>query len=214
MATVRDRWVAPVRPNGLHGAPEGLWLMAQSGDGVTDTNVYLLRYEDGSVIRKVHTGLHRAGGLTIGGGAIWVTSERELTKLDLEGNILKQVQAPGGRGAHGLHWVDEHSLWVSDPLNYYVHLVDPASWRIRRSVPYPANRKGHGLFVREGTLWQGVRLHETGGGEIFQLDPHDGTILHHMAIPAPEVHGMTCHQQDIWFCCAVSHRVCTVPLPA
>ena len=92
MATVRDRWVAPVRPNGLHGAPEGLWLMAQSGDGVTDTNVYLLRYEDGSVIRKVHTGLHRAGGLTIGGGAIWVTSERELTKLDLEGNILKTMK--------------------------------------------------------------------------------------------------------------------------
>ena len=43
MTEVRDMWSTPFRPNGLQAAPDGLWVMAQSGGGMTDNHVYKLR---------------------------------------------------------------------------------------------------------------------------------------------------------------------------
>jgi hypothetical protein len=48
---------------------------------------------------------------------------------------------------------------------------------------------------------------------IHKLDPEDGRVLDEIAAPDPEVHGMTLHDGEIWFCCASTRRVCTVPLP-
>ena len=92
MTEVRDMWSTPFRPNGLQAAPDGLWVMAQSGGGMTDNHVYKLRYEDGSVIEKVPTGLDHAGGVTVGNGKVWVAADADLIKLDLQGNILNRYQ--------------------------------------------------------------------------------------------------------------------------
>ena len=40
-----------------------------------------------------------------------------------------------------------------------------------------------------------------------------GEVLDEIDIPDPEVHGMTVHDGELWFCCAETRRVCTVTLP-
>jgi streptogramin lyase len=188
--------------------------MAQSGGDMTDNHAYKLSYEDGSVMMKVPTGLGHAGGITVGGGNVWVAADYDLTRLDLQGNILDTRMAPGGRGAHGLHWVDEHNMWIVDPGAFKVDLVDPDTMEIKRSVPTPIGKKAHGMFVHEGYLWQGVTRKDLGGGEIYQIDMESGEVLRRIDIPEPEVHGLAHHEGLIWLCCAKSNRVCTVPMAA
>jgi hypothetical protein len=40
----------------------------------------------------------------------------------------------------------------------------------------------------------------------------DGKVLDEIDIPAPEVHGMTVHDDRIWFCCAVTRRICSISI--
>ena len=58
-------------------------------------------------------------------------------------------------------------------------------------------------------MWLG----DTGLGKIHRLDPENGDVLDEIDVPEPEVHGMTLKDGLIWFCCAETRRVCTVPLP-
>ena len=214
MTEVRDMWKTPFRPNGLHADPDGLWVIAQSGGDITDDHAYKLRYEDGSVMEKVPTGLAHAGGITVGGDNVWVTADHDMTKFDMQGNARETHMAPGGRGAHGLHWVDENNMWIVDPGTFRVDLVDPATMEIKRSIPTPVGKKAHGMFVHDGYLWQGVTRKDLGGGEIYQIDMETGEVLRRIDIPEPEIHGLATHDGDIWMCCAKSFRVCTVPMAA
>ena len=212
MTKVHNMWSTPFRPNGLHATPDGLWVMAQSGGDMTDNHAYKLNYEDGSVIKKVPTGLSHAGGITVSGENVWVAADADLIKLDFNGNILVRYLAPGGRGAHGLDWVDENNMWIVDPGAFKVDLVDPATMKIKRSVRTPVGKKAHGMFVHEGYVWQGVTRKDLGGGEIYQIDMETGEVLRRIDIPEPEIHGLAHHNGNIWFCCAKSNRVCTVPM--
>jgi outer membrane protein assembly factor BamB len=212
MAEICERWTAPFRPNGLQAASDGLWVIAQSGGVDTDTHLYKLSYEDGSVIEKVPTDLEHAGGVTVGGGFLWVTAGFDLFKLDRDGATVESYLTPGGGGAHGVEWIDDNGMWIVQP-RAFVHLVDPASMDVIRSVPTPPGKKTHGMFFLDGALWCGVTRKDTGGGELYKIDAETGEVLHRIDIPEPEVHGMTQHDGNIWFCCARTHRVCTVPLP-
>ena len=55
-------------------------------------------------------------------------------------------------------------------------------------------------------------LADTGARKIHKLNPENGEVLDEIDVPDPEVHGMTLHDGEIWFCCAMTRRVCTVPL--
>ncbi len=46
---------------------------------------------------------------------------------------------------------------------------------------------------------------------IHKLDPDTGAILDRIEVPDPEGHGLTLHDGEIWFCCATTCRVCTIP---
>ena len=212
MTEIRDMWHTPFRPNGLQAASDGLWVMAQSGGGMTDNNAYKLSYDDGSVIKKVTTGLDHAGWVTVGNGNVWVAADADLIQLDFQGNILNRYLAPGGRGAHGLDWVDEHNMWVVDPGAFKVDLVDPNTMEIKRSVRTPVGKKAHGMFVHKGYVWQGITRQDLGGGEIYQIDMETDEVLRRIDITEPEIHGLAYHNGNIWLCCAKSHRVCTIPI--
>jgi streptogramin lyase len=64
--------------------------------------------------------------------------------------------------------------------------------------------------MHEGSMW----LADTGACKVHKLDPETGDVLDEIDVPAPELHGMTIHDGNLWFCCAETRRVCTVPLPA
>lgn len=214
MTEVTDVWKLPFKPNGLQATPDGLWVMGQSGGTFMDDHAYKLSYNDGSVLDKVPTGLSHAGGLTVGSGYVWVAADYEIFKLDRDGNILQRHISPGGRGAHGIEWIDEDNMWVVDPGKFRVDLVDPATMEIKRSVPTPVGKKAHGMFIGDGVIWQGVTRKDFGGGEIYQIDIDDGTIMHRIDISDPEIHGLAGHDGRIWFCCARTNRVCTIPMPS
>jgi streptogramin lyase len=214
MTEVRDRWVPRFRPNGLQAAADGLWVVAQSGGEDTDTHAYKLSYENGSVIRKIPTRLEHAGGISESVGYLWITSGYDLTKLDYDGNEVATFLTPEGRGAHGVEWIDEHNMWLTSPGTFRVYLIDPSTMEVKHSVPFPVGKKGHGMFVRNGSVWQGVTRKDTGGGEIYELNARDGRVLTRIDVAEPEIHGMTLHDGLIWICCAKSDRVCTIPMPA
>ena len=221
MAEIRNRWLTPgPQPNGLQAAHDGLWVIDQ-----TDNHLYKLAYEDGSVIADLPTETEHSSGVTEGGGFLWVAStySTELFKIDKDGTTVAKFDTPGKgvvafapnpatarvTGAHGMEWIDDDNMWVAVPPAQKVFLMDPRTMRVKRELPSPDARP-HGVFMHEGAMW----LADTGLGKIHKLDPDTGEVLDEIDVPEPEVHGMTLHEGEIWFCCAVTRRVCTVPLPA
>ena len=221
MAQIEDRWITPgPQPNGLQAVADGLWVIDQ-----TDNFLYKLSYDDGSVIEKLPTETEHSSGVTEGGGHLWVASTYscELFKLDFKGGTVAKYDTPGKgvvafakdqataptTGAHGMEWIDDENMWVAVPPAQKVFLMDPRTMTVKREIPSPDARP-HGVFMDDGNMW----LADTGEGKLHKLDASNGEVLDEIDIPAPEVHGMTLHEGDIWFCCAVTRRVCTVPLPA
>ena len=220
MTQIRDMWLTPgPQPNGLQATADGLWVIDQ-----TDSHLYKLSYEDGSVLGKLPTETHRPSGVTEGAGQLWAAStySSELLKLGYDGSTLGRYDTPGKgvvkfgdpgntrvTGAHGMEWVDDHNMWIAVPPAQRLYLIDPQTMQVKRSIPTPGVRP-HGIFLHDGALW----CADTGMARIHKLDPDDGKVLDEIDAPDPEVHGMTLHDGEIWFCCASTRRVCTVPLPS
>ncbi len=219
MTRIEDRWTAPgPQPNGLQATADGLWLIDQR-----DNHLYKLAYEDGAVIERHPTETDRSSGVTVGGGHVWVAStySARLYKLNYDATTVEHYDTPGKgvvkfgnrdksiiTGAHGMEWVDDANMWVAVPPAQRVYLMDPRTMAVKRSIPTPGVRP-HGLFMHEGSMWLG----DTQDCKLHKLDPDSGQVLAEIDLPAPEVHGVTLHDGRVWFCCAVTRRVCTVPLP-
>ena len=189
----------------------------------TDNHLYKLSWEDGSVIADLPTETEHSSGVTEGGGYLWVASTytTELFQLNADGSTVAKHDTPGKgvvafgdpnrqrvTGAHGMEWVDDDNMWVAVPPAQRVFLMDPKTMTVKRSIPTPGSRP-HGLFMHDGDMW----LADTQDRKIHRLNPENGEVLDEIDAPAPEVHGMTLHDGNIWFCCAVTCRVCTIPLP-
>ena len=123
------------QPNDLQFVPEGLWVLDQL-DQPTN-KAFLVKPEDGTVIREILTEALHASGITYGNGALWIGSTKgknaqdppKTMKVDPRtGKTLKQWNTPGaglyGRmtvargdtpsGAHGLKWSDR-KYWMAVP---------------------------------------------------------------------------------------------------
>src|SRR5258708_40373856 len=80
-------------PNGLQATSDGLWVLDQATNRVA-----LVRYEDGSVIRRFDTETDRGSGITFDGAALWVAStyNRLLVRIDSQtGKTLRKFDSPG-----------------------------------------------------------------------------------------------------------------------
>ncbi len=219
LTILQDHFVHPgPQPNGLQAADEGLWVIDQ-----TDNHVYLLDWDDGSVLSKVLTETEHSSGITIGFDNIWVASTftLKLVQCALDGSTIAKHETPGVgvvafgdtinqrvTGAHGMEWVDDENMWVAVPPAERVFLMDPGTMTVKRSIPSPGARP-HGLFIHNGQMW----LADTGDCKIHRMDPETGEVLDEIDVPDPEVHGMTLRGDRIWFCCAVTRRVCSLELP-
>ena len=223
MADVQEMFMHPgPQPNGLQAADDGLWVIDQ-----TDNHIYKLDWENGSVIENLPADVGHSSGITLGGGYIWVSStypveaagddgSPKLVKCNPDGSTASRYDTPGSKlnvlagkitGAHGMAWVDDENMWVAVPPSQTVYLMDPGTMTVKRSIPCPGDRP-HGLFINDGCML----LADTTLCKIHKLDMEDGKVLGEIDVPAPEVHGMTVHNDRIWFCCAVSRRVCSVSI--
>ena len=159
------------QPNDLQFVPEGLWVLDQL-DQPTN-KAFLVKPEDGTVIREILTEALHASGITYGNGALWIGSTKgknaqdppKTMKVDPKtGKTLKQWNTPGaglyGRmslergdtpsGAHGLKWVDG-KYWMAVPAANKVFLMEPETGEIVRSIPGPGSTpRTHGIALDKG----------------------------------------------------------------
>ncbi|MBI2939883.1 MAG: hypothetical protein HYY04_05540 [Chloroflexi bacterium] len=227
----RVLWKTPgPQPNGLQASPEGLWVIDQK----EPNRIYLLRYEDGAVLRELPTRAHHASGITIDPrGNVWVSSTftYELICHDREtGQELAAFPTPPydrSGGAHGTEWRNGQ-LWFNVPKAGKIFAADPDTGKVARAIPAYGDR-AHGVAWDDGQLWTGdaspisswrsaVGLPalwsiDTNKRVIFKLDPESGAILDAVGCAGPEPHGMTIWRGQFRLCDASTREVYVFDVP-
>jgi len=206
-------------PNDLAFVPEGLWIL----DQVDPNKAFLVRPDDGSVIRSIQTESIHGSGIAFYNGALWITSTKtadgsppKTMKVDpATGKTLKQWVTPGSgiytkgpnatvSGAHGIKFVNGQ-YWMAVPASGKLFLMEPESGQIVRSIPAPGVRT-HGLAWDNGILW----CVESDDRAVYKMDPKDGKLLARIQIGRqdPAIHGMDIRDSVLWYCDADSGWVC------
>lgn len=216
------------QPNDLQFVPEGLWVLDQL-DQPTN-KAFLVKPEDGTVIREILTEALHASGITYGNGALWIGSTKgknaqdppKTMKVDPHtGKTLKQWNTPGaglyGRmsvargdtpsGAHGMKWVDGR-YWMAVPAANKVFLMEPETGEIVRSIPAPGSTpRTHGMAVDNGMLW----VINSDDRAIFKIDMKDGAVVSKIQLSKddPVPHGLDMDRNGVlWYCDAGTGWIC------
>src|SRR5262249_58166627 len=205
-------------PNDLQFVPEGLWVL----DQVDPNKAFLVRPDDGSIVRTIQTESIHGSGITYGNGALWIGSTKNIDpavpprtlKVDpATGKTLKSWVTPGsglyGRvttpsGGHGVKWVDDN-YWMAVPASGKLFLMEPESGEIVRSIQAPGVRT-HGVPLDRGLLW----CVESDGRIVYKLDPKDGAPVAAIQLTRddPEPHGLDIRDGVLWYCDAASGWIC------
>lgn len=216
IAKVEKRFSSPgPQPNGLQGAPDGLWSIDQQNN-----KIYKQDYTTGEVLFEAQTDTVHSSGITLGGGFIWIAStyEAKIAKLDAEsGKTIEKYDSPGAgvvawtegtadakrTGAHGLEWRNG-LLYVASPPSQRIHVMEADAWKEINSFAAPGLRV-HGIaWNRDGRLW----VSDTSSGVVNLMDPEGGRIFQVLRVEAPvEVHGMTAHNDVLWYCDATNRDI-------
>ena len=208
------------QPNDMQFVSGGLWIL----DQVDPNKAFLVRPDDGSVIRAIQTESIHGSGITFGNGALWIGSTkmrdpkdppRTLKVNPQTGKTLASWVTPGSgiwtkgpnatpSGAHGMKWV-EGKYWMAVPASGKLFLMEPETGAIVRTVPAPGVRT-HGLAWDSGLLW----CIESNDRAIYKLDPGDGKLLAKIQLTRedPEPHGLDIWKGVLWYCDAASAWVC------
>lgn len=215
-------------PNDLQFVSEGLWVLDQV-DQPTN-KAFLVKPEDGRVLREIQTEALHASGITYGNGALWIGSTKgrnaqdppRTLKVDPHtGKTLKSWITPGsglyGRmsvergdtpsGAHGLKWIDG-KYWMAVPAAHKVFLMDPETGEIVRSIPGPGSTpRTHGMAIDRGMLW----VINSDDRAIFKLDTKDGAVVSKIQLSKedPVPHGLDIDRNGVlWYCDAGTSWIC------
>ena len=225
--TVEKLWRNPriAQPNDLQFVPQGLWILDQK-----DPNkAYLVKPDDGAIIKELQTESIHGSGITYGNDALWITSTKMLDpknpprtlKVDPEtGRTLKSWVTPGSgyygavtvergspSGGHGIKWVDD-KYWMAVPAASKIFLMEPETGEIIRSIPGPGTtQRTHGLAWDNGMLW----CINSDDWAVYKLDPKDGSVVGkiQVATTEPQLHGLDIDMKGaLWYSDASSGWVC------
>ena len=215
-------------PNDLQFVREGLWVLDQV-DQPTN-KAFLVKPEDGTVLREIQTEALHASGITYGNDALWIGSTKgrdaqdppRTLKVDPRtGKTLKSWITPGsglyGRmtvergdtpsGAHGLKW-ENGKYWMAVPAANKVFLMDPETGEIVRSIPGPGSTpRTHGIAVEKGMLW----VINSDDRAIFKLETKGGAAVSKIQLSKedPVPHGLDIDDKGVlWYCDAATGWIC------
>ncbi len=178
-------------PNGLQAVSEGLWVLSQK-----DNNAYLVRYKDGSVIRKFKTDSVSGSGITFDGEAIWLAStySREIIRSNAEtGATLARFPSPG---AGVVTWTAAEAR--RSPLQPPPPPQTPEQKAQAASKPRTATG-AHGLEWRDGKLW----ISNPPSSTVYRVNPTNFEIEFKFATAFNRPHGLG--WQGDWLWCADSN---------
>ena len=217
MHKIEDMWTTPgPRPNGLQASGEGLWVIDAGNN-----HVYLLDYETGQPYVDVETETYKSSGITLIREELWVSSTHNsrIYRLEKDGSTIEYFEPPGLNDVdprdsgpdyirpHGLEWMNNSTVWVSVKPALRNYLFDISTRRIIKSIPTPGVAP-HGLAWDGEGLWCADRA----SGIIHKLEPDSGVVMDEIKVKEPELHGLTFHENYLWFCCDPSRRVCRIQL--
>src|SRR5580698_8190634 len=175
-------------PNGLQATAEGLWVMDQGNN-----RVYLVRYEDGKVLREFDTEADKASGITYDGEALWLAStyNRLILRVSAtDGKTLSEYYTPGAGVIYRM---------TGDPPARSSPLAKPAPKPPAGAAAdrWPAKSPGtgaHGLEWREGRLWMAAPPART----LYRIDPRNWIVEKKFPTAANRPHGMGWEGKYLW----------------
>lgn len=174
------------KPNGLQATEDGLWILDQG-----DNRAYLVRYEDGQVLRTLDTDTQAGSGITFDGSALWTAStySRELLKIDPHsGKTLARFDSPGSG-------VVQWTVPRRSPL------APAAKPPTVSSPPQARNATGaHGMEWRDGQLWVSVPPAQM----IYRIAPDPFRIEQQFPTAGDRPHGLGWEGKWLW--CAESNE--------
>ena len=176
---------------GVHGVTyDGQHVWFASGDKLN-----ALDPASGKIARSIATPAH--AGTAFDGQHLYQLAEDHIQKIDpTTGRVLATIPAPPGGGNSGLAWA-EGTLWVGRYRERKIHQLDPKTGAILKTLD--SNRFVTGVSWVEGELWHGTW--EGDESELRRVDPHTGTVLDRLELPAGvNVSGLESNGRDLFFC--------------
>src|SRR5579885_1532399 len=161
------------------------------------------------------TSYQQPNGLQATEDGLWVLDQVDPNRVYLlryaDGSIIREF---GTRSKHGSGiTVDSKGhVWVASTFGFEIICYDPETGRELAAIPAPGLGPGpgspHALEWRDGHLWCNVPK----AGQIFELDPATGKVLHHISAHGDRAHGMAWESDDLW-CLGVNPASAIEPSP-
>jgi hypothetical protein len=176
-------------PNGLQATADGLWIMDQGNN-----RVYLVRFEDGKVLREFDTEADKASGITYDGEALWLASTYNRMILRVSATTGKTLSEYYTPGAGVIYRMTGDPAARSSPLAKAPPEKKSAAPAADR---WPARSPGtgaHGLEWRDGKLWMAAPPART----FYRIDPRNWMVEQKFPTPANRPHGMGWEGEYLW----------------
>ncbi|HVC33259.1 MAG TPA: hypothetical protein VNL16_07095 [Chloroflexota bacterium] len=140
-------------------------------------------------------------GLQATDQGLWVLDQVDPNRVYLlrysDGAVLREFQTRGKHGS-GITVDPSGNVWIASTFGFDIICYDPETGRELSALPAPGLGEGpgspHALEWREGHLWCNVPK----AGQIFELDPATGRVLHHISSHGDRAHGMAWESDDLW----------------
>ena len=174
----------------VHGVTfdgDHLWLASGDALHAVDPN-------SGERVRELPVACD--AGTAFDGEFLYQLAEDRIQKVNpTDGAVVHEIPAPGKGKDSGLTWA-EGKLWVGQWRDRKIHLIDPESGAVIRTIE--SDRFVTGVTWVADELWHGS--HEGDVCELRQIDPQTGEVLR--ALSAPEgvsASGLTSDGERLFF---------------
>jgi len=140
-------------------------------------------------------------GLQATSEGLWVLDQVDPNVVYLlnydDGQILRQFPTRGHHGS-GITVDPRGNIWIASTFGNEIICYDPDSGRELSAIPAPGIGPGpgspHALEWQGNHLWCNVPK----AGQIFELDPNSGAILHRISAYGDRAHGMAWETDGMW----------------
>lgn len=175
----------------VHGVSfDGQRVWFASGDRLN-----ALDAESGEIVGALDVAAH--AGTAFDGTHLYQIAEAVIRKIDPKtGEVLGTIPAPGNGDDSGLAWA-EGMLWVGQHRGRKIHLVDPETGAVLRTIE--SDRFVTGVTWVEGELWHGTWSEEA--SDVRRIDPDTGEVLERIDLPVGiDVSGLESDGGNQFFC--------------